>query len=201
MKSTARSYRQSSRAEAASETHRRIVEAFHDAVLTRWFEDVRLEDVAKAAGVTVQTVIRRFGGKDGLISAAADMIKVTGEVRRTVEPGNIDAVVGVVMADYEVIGDFVWRLLAQEDRFPALSLALNVGRAGHRDWLSRALAPQLGQLEGAQRSACLDALFAATDLYLWKLLRRDLGHSPEATAAVMRRLIDGALGLGQGAGK
>jgi AcrR family transcriptional regulator len=190
----ARHYRQSVRAQAAAETHRRIVEAFREAVVQRWFDEVRLEDVARGAGVTVQTVIRRFGGKEGLIAAMVDMLGADVQERRAIEPGNLDAAVVVLMEDYEAVGDFLWRILAQEDRFPALTVALDIGRAGHRDWLSRIFAPFLDRFTGAARATALDALVAATDLYVWKLLRRDLGLTAEATAGAMRRLIDGALG-------
>jgi len=39
----------------------------------------------------------------------------------------------------------------------------------------------------------LDALYAATDVGTWKLLRRDLGLSKPRTAAAMQALIRGAL--------
>ena len=38
----------------------------------RFFDQVSLEDIAERAGVTVQTVIRRFGSKERLIEAAAE---------------------------------------------------------------------------------------------------------------------------------
>ena len=67
--SETRTYRQTARAKAAEETGIRIVEAFMARMEDCWFEEIRLEDVASDAGVTVQTVIRRFGGKDGLLEA------------------------------------------------------------------------------------------------------------------------------------
>jgi hypothetical protein len=43
-------------------------------------DDIPLEEVAGRAGVSVQTVIRRFGGKQGLLAAAAE--RETERVRR-----------------------------------------------------------------------------------------------------------------------
>lgn len=65
-----RPYRQTARAEAADELRSRILRAFLDALKTGWLVDITLDDVAAAARTTRQTVIRLFGGKEGLLKAA-----------------------------------------------------------------------------------------------------------------------------------
>src|ERR687883_1620896 len=67
-----RPYRMRARAEAAAETGRRILEATIELYRERFFDQVTLEDIAERAGVTVRTVIRRFGSKERLIEAAAE---------------------------------------------------------------------------------------------------------------------------------
>ena len=67
-----RPYRMRARAEAAAETGRRILEAVIELHRERFWDQVSLEDIAERAGVTVQTVIRRFGNKERLIDAAAE---------------------------------------------------------------------------------------------------------------------------------
>src|SRR3712207_8050354 len=67
-----RRYRMRVRAEAAAETGRRILEAVIELHRERFFDEVSLEDIAERAGVTVRTVIRRFGSKERLIEAAAE---------------------------------------------------------------------------------------------------------------------------------
>ena len=66
-----RPYRMVTRAQAAARTGERIL----DAAVEVFFEEpsarISLEEVARRAGLTVQTVIRRFGGRDGLLAAAA----------------------------------------------------------------------------------------------------------------------------------
>ena len=37
------------------------------------------------------------------------------------------------------------------------------------------------------------AVLAATDVYVWKLLRRDLGLDPKQAQAAIERLVTGAL--------
>src|SRR6516164_9274175 len=91
--STKRAYRQGARAEAAEATGRRIVDAFLGALETRWLEDITLDQVAQEAGVTVQTVIRRFGGKDGLLMATAQELGRQVNSRRQVPVGDLETAV------------------------------------------------------------------------------------------------------------
>ena len=42
-------------------------------------------------------------------------------------------------------------------------------------------------------AATLDMLVAATDVYLWKLVRRDMRRSRDETLLILRRLVDAAL--------
>jgi hypothetical protein len=44
-----------------------------------------------------------------------------------------------------------------------------------------------------ERDAVLMAVLAATDVYVWKLLRRDLGLDPKQAQAAIERLVTGAL--------
>ena len=67
---------------------------------------------------------------------------------------------------------------------PRMELA-QVQRAGHTRAVARA--PE------ADQPAMLDALVAAADLYTWKLFRRDMGRSREATRDLVAHLIRGAV--------
>ena len=46
---------------------------------------------------------------------------------------------------------------------------------------------------GARRRQSLAALHAATDVYTWKLLRRDLGLSRRATTGTITRIVTALL--------
>jgi hypothetical protein len=65
--------------------------------------------------------------------------------------------------DYEVIGDQVIRLLADEPRVSGTPELLNQGRTGHRRWTEAAFAPQLEAKRGAAREQALICLLLATD--------------------------------------
>jgi AcrR family transcriptional regulator len=193
-----RPYRQRVRAEAAAATGRRIVEAFIGLMRERWLEDVTLEAVARAAAVTVQTVIRRFGGKEGLLVAASEHL--TGEItaRRATPPGAVGHAIRALVADYELTGDLAIRLLAQEPRHAGLPRLLDHGRACHRAWVAQVFAPSLDLLPPPARERRLAALVAATDVYTWKLLRRDMGLGPAEVTATIREMVVGLVGEASG---
>jgi AcrR family transcriptional regulator len=189
-----RPYRQTARAEAVETTRRRIIDAFLDCARQDWFDDITLDDVAKRADVTVRTVIRQFGGKEGLIAGLAEGRSPEISARRTVTPGDVVAVVDRLFEDYEADGDTMVRSLAQELRYPAVEPLVSSGRRGHRRVTSLNFAPWLEALPPERRDAALDALVIATDVYTWKLLRRDMGRSDAEARATMRALIEGVLG-------
>ena len=188
-----RPYRQSARAKAAEATARRVIEAFSDGMRSRWFDELTLEEIAGRAGVTARTVIRRFGGKEGLLAAFAEGFIPAVGFSRDAAPGDVEAVVARVVAVYEDWGDSVIRNLAQEERHPALKPLLDRGRAAHRAITAQTFARWLEPLTEPDRRRTLDALVLATDVYAWKLARRDIGRSREETAILLRRLVDAVL--------
>lgn len=191
--STRRTYRQTARAEAAEATAQRILAAFDAAVRERWFDEIRLEEVARAAGVSVQTVIRRFGGKEGLLDALAERVGHEVRGRRSVAPGDVEAAIATLSEDYDATGDMVMRMLAQEERHPAVRNVTDLGRAAHREWLADVFADALGPLSPAERARRLDALVVAADVYVWKLYRRDMRRSPADYRRAAERLVRAAL--------
>src|SRR5918999_2849047 len=172
------------RAAAAEATHERILTAAYELFLEHWYDDVTLARIAQRAGVSGQTVINHFGGKEGLFAAVHEHFG--GQVvsrRYSASPGDVDSVIGALMDDYEITGDAVIRLLALEEKMPSVAPMLAAGRKGHREWVEAMFgAPDM-----------VPELVVATDVYTWKLLRRDQGLSRKRTAAAMRRLIQGIL--------
>lgn len=188
-----RQYQQKARALAAEATTTRILEVFIKRIEEQWFEDVTLDVVAQDAGVTVQTVLRKFGGKAGLLDAARDHMEKSIQVRREIEPGDIECTINAIVTDYEAVGHLVLRLLGQEERHPVLKPVVDTGRRGHREWLSKVFAGTLEPLTPARRTATLDALVVATDIYIWKLVRLDMGRSVSAFRSMVRNLLHAAI--------
>jgi AcrR family transcriptional regulator len=181
---TARTYSMDLRAAAADATRERILAAAGDLFLERWYDDVTLAAIAARAGVSGQTVINHFGGKELLAAAAHQRLSESIVSRRyTPEAGDIPALVEAVVDDYETTGDAVVRMLALEEKVPSLAPLLAKGREGHREWVETMFgAPEL-----------LAELIVATDAYTWKLLRRDQGLSRDETVAAMLRIVQALL--------
>lgn len=185
-----RTYRMQARQEAVASTRERILRAAYDQWLERPYDQVSIETVARAAGVSRQTVIRQFGTKDELAFAVVDWQKPHEEAFRSAEPGDIETAINRLVDRYEVMGDANVRILELEGRFPAFDYLLKVSRAGHRAWIERTLLPD--PPSGDREQAVL-SLYAATDVTVWKLLRRDLGQTRPATESVILRLVRAVL--------
>lgn len=188
-----RPYRQTARAVAAEKTAQCIAEAFWTCISEHWFDEVTLEEVAERAGVTVRTILRRFGGKDGL---AADFIKYVAPqiaARRTARPGDVEGAIDLLVKFYEEMGDGFIRMAAQESRQPALRSLLETGRERHRQITASTFARWLEPLQRREAQRALDALVIVTDVYTWKLLRREMGRSVGETRAAILDLVQAIL--------
>lgn len=192
-----RAYSMRVRGEKAAATRQRIVESAQ-ALFVDPSEEFTLERIASMAGVSVQTVLRAFGNKETLIVEAIGTFRPRETPVVIESPRSVEETVMRLFDDYEQIGDRVIRMLAEEHRIPGFAEAAAGGRAMHREWVESALADQLaGHPAGARRRIVL-ALLAATDVYVWKLLRRDLGLDRRAAESVVGHLIRGALASKQG---
>jgi hypothetical protein len=67
---------------------------------------------------------------------------------------------------------------------------LDRGRAFHREWVAQTFAPQLQQVAVAARRHRLAQFVAITDVYVWKVLRRDMQLSRPQTQAAIIELIE-----------
>ena len=178
------------RAKASAATGGRVLDAAIRLFGERPYDEVALAEVAREAGVTVQTVLRRFGSKEGLTEAATalGLERVRAE-RWSSDPGDLDAAVRSLFEHYEAWGDRSLRFLAQEERVPAMRRVVQTGRALHREWVEHAFAPALAKRRGPARDRLRARLVAVTDVYVWKIVRRDLGLDARSAEATLRELV------------
>ncbi len=189
MKTTKRPYTMTRRAETAAATRLRILEGAVQLYCDRRIEDFTLDEVARRAGATVQTVLRAFGSKENLLLAALARLAEGGVPLKPTPPGDVGAAVGAIFDLYESMGDVLMQRLADERRLPAIKPTLDQGRANHREWVEDIFAPALKGCRDAERAEILDALDVATDIYVWEKLRRDIGLARDAAEAVVRRMV------------
>ncbi len=186
---TKRRYVMTARAAKAEATKQRIRVSAMELYCGRAVEEFTLEEVAQRASTTVQTVLRAFGSKDELVYAALEEMAAGGVFLKPARPGDIKAAVSAFFEIYEAVGDLVMQRLNEERRRPALKPLLEQGRENHRDGVKTVFAPQLERLAGTARAQLLNILVVLTDVYVWKLLRRDMALNRSTAEAVVRRMI------------
>ena len=144
-----RAYQQTTRAEQSEANTRRVIGSAVGLLrTTRRIDEVTLDAVAAQSGVTVRTILRHFGTRDGLLEAA--FLALGDEFsshRISPQPDNIDAAIQSLLENYEQDGDVNIRALEQEHDFPLVHEALQRGRAYHRVWLEQLFAPHLAPLK------------------------------------------------------
>jgi AcrR family transcriptional regulator len=194
MKEQTRPYRQRRRAAAAEANTERILQAGLELFEERPWDQITLAAIAERAGVGLQTVIRRFGTKDGVSRAVNQWIAPQiSETRGEPDGGDPAAVAASLARHYERWGDSTDRMLRQEDVSPALGEAAAAGRAAHREWVQRVFAPQLAALPRASRQDRLARLIGLTGIELWLVLRRQGGLSVAAAQRAVADLLSATL--------
>jgi AcrR family transcriptional regulator len=191
----ARRYEMTGRTAAMQRTREAILDAAVELFAPAWFDEVTLADVARAAGVSQQTVVNPFGSKIGLYLAGVSerFAPALAELRAQAVPGDVTSIVRTAVTDYESSGDATFRLVALAGRVPELDQVLEAGRRAHCGWVERVFAPQLKGLRGKRRERTIVLLATSLDVLVWKALRRDQGLDPDATADHLRVLVEGAL--------
>ncbi|WP_375499004.1 TetR/AcrR family transcriptional regulator [uncultured Jatrophihabitans sp.] len=189
-----RSYDMRSRADSTAATGDRILAAAGVRFVDQAYDEVRLEDVAADAGVTVQTVLRRFGSKEGLVRAIVGLRQSDVVSARDSAPaGDVPAAIANLVDHYELEGPTALQLLRQELRVPIFAEITAFGRAYHRAWVARVFRPWLMRVAGRDRARLHAQLVAVCDVYTWHLLREQAGLSKAQTERAIRELVEGVL--------
>lgn len=179
------------RAATAEATRRRILEVVQALLKNRFRSEIRLDDVAAGARVTVQTIINVFGSRSALLDEAyANLLQGLRAQRLRPEPGDIEGAVGSLVEHYEQFGDLVVRNLA-EQADPEL---IETGRTGHRKWVQRQFAASIEARQPSARRSLTDALVCVCDVYTWNLLRRDMGRTQAEAEQTILAMVKAMLG-------
>jgi AcrR family transcriptional regulator len=186
---TTRPYLMRSRADQVERTRQRILRTTLGLAFSRPLVGIALPEIAERAGVSVQTILRQFGSRDSLFDSTERFAEREVLAERETVPGDVDHAIETIVEHYERRGDGVLLLLGQESWEPRAARITASGRALHRDWVVRAFDPLLPTGDAPEREALVDLLVVATDVFTWKLLRRDRGHSVSETGMRMRRMV------------
>jgi AcrR family transcriptional regulator len=191
---TTRKYEMGVRTKAAEMTSKEIIRVVGELWIKYSIHEITLQMIAQNAGVTVMTILRKFGSKEGLFEAAikTDTAGIQ-DVRNKSQAGNVNQAISILMKEYEYAGPAVIRTLAIENDLPVAAKILKKGRELHREWCQRIFAQYLPASNDKEYGITLGAFYAATDVYKWKLLRIDLGYSKEETEKIFIKTIRGII--------
>ncbi|HEY2282550.1 MAG TPA: TetR/AcrR family transcriptional regulator [Solirubrobacteraceae bacterium] len=198
-----RSYKQVARAKAQEQTRETLLRAATEEVEQDSWSQASLESVAGRAGVSKQTVLRHFGSKQGLLDAVLRRTTSLVVKERNEAPvGDIRGAVANLVRHYERYGDIVVRMLPYRDAVvrvmghesrSSIVRAVDHGHEVHEQWVARTFEPQLAALDPRTRERRQAQLVAVCDVYVWKILRRDIGlkrpQVEEAVVEMIERLL------------
>ena len=188
-----RAYSMANRSLGAARTQESILRATVELATEKLTVEIVLADIAGRAGVTVQTILRHFGSRDRLFDAAVTFANAEVVTERAAPVGDVAEAVRVIVDHYETRGDWVVALLGQEASDERIRGITVPGKQLHRAWVKTVFEPQLFDRNETGSSAIADLLTVATDVYIWKLLRRDRGLSRDKTERRMRQLVEAIL--------
>jgi AcrR family transcriptional regulator len=186
-----RSYDMTARAVAAAQTAERITSTAMRLLQTEAVADITLNDIADGAGVTVQTVLRRFGDRDSVFAAAIEgFARDVFAQRGRASSNDIDDIVTNLVEHYERWGALVIKMITEQAGAPALRATVEGGAQYHQDWCLRVFAGSLVGLPRADRMRRAAQLTAICDVRTWDLLRRQGRLSREQTHRALLELLE-----------
>jgi AcrR family transcriptional regulator len=195
---TTRPYSMGVRADRVADTRRRVLGAVLALSEEKMTIEITLDDVAARAKVSVQTILRHFTTRDGLLDAAVQAATEDVVEERRTPPGDVGAAVRTIVEHYERRGDFVLRMLGQAFADERIRAVVEPGKSLHRSWVQVTFQPQLDAGPIGDRESLIDLLVVATDVYTWQLLRRDRGLERDDVESRMRRLVRAILPTEEG---
>ncbi|NYJ02346.1 AcrR family transcriptional regulator [Nocardioides thalensis] len=194
MKSKTRPYRMGARAAAAERTGERILDAMLERFGRLPYDQVRLEDVAADAGVTVQTVIRRFGGKPGTLAATVErQFGRLVSAREAAKGATVEETVHALVGFYEEAGRLILKLYAEARLAPGVPELAQRGRDYHVAWCRETFGDLVGSTDAAMRKRRLAQVVAICDATTWRILREDGGLGVRATERALLEMLEPVL--------
>ena len=190
-----RTYRMSARADAVKETGDRILDATLSLFARLPVDRIRLDELASTAGVTVPTIVRRYGGKSGVIVALVQRELARLAARRTAHADDpLDDVIRDLVDHYERYGALILKVYSEAPLIDGLPDIAARARTYHVAWCRETFGRRISG-EASLHARHLATAIAVCDATTWRILREDGGLDPaetrEALLDLLRPIISG----------
>jgi AcrR family transcriptional regulator len=186
-----RPYTQVARATSQQRTREALIEAAADAFFSGRWEQASLADMALAAGVTKQTLLRHFGSKEGLLEQTLRHgFNLVRDQRWEAPTDDVTGAVDNLLDHYEQFGER--SLVIGNGGGPSKAVA-DLGRTArqlHYDWVDHVFAAWLDRLKPTARARCRAALIALCDVRSWWLWSHDLRMPRTQVRATLIQAIE-----------
>ena len=186
-----RKYRMSARADAAELTGQRIIDCMLERLRTTPYERIRLEDIAADAGVTSQTVIRRFRSKPMLMTTTVEreLQRIALKREAALRTSSTETIRALVQ-HYDEYGVLILKTYSEAALVPGLPEIVARGRSYHLDWCRRAFSEHLPpRSDDASQQRRLAQIVAICDATTWRILRFDGNLSSDQTELAITELM------------
>lgn len=179
----------SARADAVRETGDRILDATLALFARHPVDRIRLDELASTAGVTVPTIVRRYGGKAGVIVALVERELARLAARRTAHADDqLDDVIHDLVAHYEGYGALILKVYSEAPLIDGLPEIAARARAYHVAWCRETFGGRIAG-DAALHARRLATAIAVCDATTWRILREDGGLDPAETRGALRDLL------------
>ncbi len=184
----------SPQAQLVAMTRQKIFSAVRELLREQWLEDLTTQNIAAAAGVSVQSLYRHFRSREDLIACALDeVLLVDASFPALPQQLSLAGILEGLGAYYESHGSIMLKLKNQASRQTQIAIQWQQLQARHREWVEANFEIFLQSLYPAQRQGLADQLTCLTSLEIWAVYRLDLGRSQvelmEGWQRILRALL------------
>ena len=186
------------RADEAERTGQRIVDAMLHRFATLPYGQIRLEDVAADAGVAVQTVMRRFGNKAGLLVTVVEReLSVIAANRAAIAGASPADTISALADHYETYGALILKMYSEASLVEGLDEIAGRGRAYHVAWCRTAFAADLpDDRDDSGRERRMAQIVVVCDARTWSILRLESQLGAAQTKLALSEMLSPLLATG-----
>jgi AcrR family transcriptional regulator len=185
--------RQVARAEGLERTREALLDAAEAAFFAGRWDSASLAELAGAAGVTKQTLLRHFGSKGALRQAAMGRAMVRVRDQRWSAPtDDVAGAVANLLDHYEAVGERALMIgrLDRGDMTGEDAHTVSSSREMHYEWVDHVFGARLSALPAVARGRRRAALITLCDVQTWWILSHDLGQARAETQATLTDAIE-----------